>query len=238
MSYCNCCVLPKHQMHHRLANDVGSAYDNALFACNIKVGTSSFKKLNDTCRSAGNEAIFSYAEFAHIDRMETVHILVGSYRINNSLLIDMLWKRHLYKNTVNVFAKGHGKYQRGKINVCFYPAEQQPYIIINIRESLQITDEAEMEAVLEVIAESEGYDADEYGTIPFMKAQWIAHNIAHSMANGNENQKKLVETIAGESISSIAGRSKELDLSPYASMPEREILLYQILELALFGNGH
>ena len=147
-------------------------------------------------------------------------------------------RRKYNKNTVNVFAKGHGKYQRGKINVCFYPAEQQPYIIINIRESLQITDEAEMEAVLEVIAESEGYDADEYGTIPFMKAQWIAHNIAHSMANGNENQKKLVETITGESISSIAGRSKELDLSPYTSMPEREILLYQILELALFGNGH
>ena len=57
-----------------------------------------------------------------------------------------------------------------------------PYVDIKIMESLQITDEAEMEAILEVITKSRYYDEDKYGSIPFMKAEWIAHNLAHSMA--------------------------------------------------------
>lgn len=134
--------------------------------------------------------------------------------------------------TVNVFVKNYGYYRRGKINVCFYRAGKKPYYNINIRESLQITDEAEMEAVLELAAENEHYSAEEYGTVSFMKAEWITHNIAYSLANGSREQRELVEMITGEDVRKIVGHAKELDLSPLSAMTEKEIMLYRMVEYA------
>ena len=134
--------------------------------------------------------------------------------------------------TVNIYKRGKGAYRRWKINVCFYPSGNKPYVNINIRESLRITDEAEMHAILELITENENYNAEEYGTISFMKAQWIAHNLAHSMATGTDDQKRLIEAIAGESLSDILGSSKELDLSQYGNMTSRQQMLYEIIEFA------
>ena len=140
------------------------------------------------------------------------------------------------EDTVHVYFRGRGRSVRGKFNVCFYESTIKPFIIINIKESLQITDEAEMEAILEVVVKNEHYSEEEYGTISFMKAQWIAHNMAHSMASGSEEQQWLVETIAGESIQDVIGRAEELDLSPYGSMSSRHILLYQIIEFVFCTN--
>lgn len=139
------------------------------------------------------------------------------------------------KNTVNVYFQGRGRYNRyRKVNICFYPADEEPYISINIRESLKITDEAEIQAVLEVLAASPYYSEEAYGSIPFMKAQWITHNLAHSMAKGTEEQQMLVRLVAGEDLTTVISRAVQLDMSELANMPEQEIAVYEMVE-ALLG---
>ena len=131
--------------------------------------------------------------------------------------------------TVNVFRRGNGAYRRGKINACFYPSKNKPYINISIRESLQITDEAEMEAVLEVIAASRYYNEDDYGTLDFMRAQWVAHNFAYELATGGREDRILAALIAGESVSGVVSRSSELDISPYGNIPWRDQMIYNLI---------
>ena len=135
--------------------------------------------------------------------------------------------------TVNVYRKGWGYVQSNKINVCFYRSAGEQYYAINIRESLKITDEAEMEAILEVITRFETYDEEIYGDIAFMKAQWIAHNLAYELATGSEETQRVIAALAGESAKEIAKSAKELDLSPIADMDDREKALTEKIQ-ALF----
>jgi hypothetical protein len=136
------------------------------------------------------------------------------------------------EKTVNVYRKGWGYIQSKKINVCFYKSPKEKYYAINIRESLKITDEAEMEAILEVIMQNEYYDEAVYGDMAFMKAQWITHNIAYELANGNPETRRLVSTLAGETAVKVAQRARELDLSPICDMSEKELALTEkIMEL-------
>ena len=137
------------------------------------------------------------------------------------------------EKTVNVYERGHGKNQKNKINVRFYPSSESAYMTINIRESLDITDEAEMEAILEVIAQSKYYNSETYGTIGFMKAEWIAHNLAHAMATGSEQQQEWVTTFAGTSLKKAIGSAKELDLSPLESISSQHMALYEFVEYFL-----
>lgn len=141
------------------------------------------------------------------------------------------------EETVNIFVRGRGRKQAGKVNICFYYSWRDRCYAINIGESLQITDEAEMEAILELIAQNEIYSPEEFGSISFMKAEWVAHNIAHSMATGDENQKQIVEKIVGKSIPAIVGSSKELDLSPYREITEQQRTLYELIEFFLQLGG-
>ena len=134
------------------------------------------------------------------------------------------------RKTVNVYTSWRPKYKRDRINVCFYPSENRPYIDISIRESLEITDEAEMEAILEVVTLYRYYSVEEYGTISFMKAEWIAHNLVHQMATGSPEQQKMVELLLGEDVTEIIRHSKELDLSPLGNMPENQKTLYEMIE--------
>ena len=133
-------------------------------------------------------------------------------------------------NTVNVYVRGKGKYKAGKINACFYQSKNKKYWNIIIPESLQINDEDEMAAILEVVAAHEKYDEAYYGSISFMKAQWITHNIAHEMANGGEQAQMWVKAIAGEDLASIISRSKQLDITPIEGIPEREMKVYRLVE--------
>ena len=64
------------------------------------------------------------------------------------------------EKTVHVYIRGQGRDQKGKINVSFYRAGKK-YIAICIRESLQINDEAEMEAVLEIVAKHKYFSEEE-----------------------------------------------------------------------------
>lgn len=136
------------------------------------------------------------------------------------------------EDTVHVYADSRIRNRSNKINVRFYKSRKTRQVYIAIYESLQITDEAEMEAILEVLMKNEYYSEETHGTISFMKAEWIAHNIAYEMATGNETQQSLAQMIAGESISRIISRSKELDLSPVSELSEQEKLLYEIIETA------
>ena len=132
--------------------------------------------------------------------------------------------------TVNVFVRRYGYNQRGKINICFYPSKDRSFMTIEIEDSLKISEEAEMQAILEVVAKNEHYSEEEYGTISFMKAQWITHNIAFSLATGSEEDRELIELLTGENVSKIVGHAKELDLSPLRTMTDKEIMLYRIVE--------
>ena len=135
--------------------------------------------------------------------------------------------------TVNVYRKGWGYAQNNKINVCLYRSAGEQYYAINIRESLKITDEAEMEAILEVVTQFETYDEEIYGDIPFMKAQWITHNLAYELATGSEETRRMIAALTGESAKDIAKSAKELDLSPIADMDDREKALTEKIQ-ALF----
>ena len=135
------------------------------------------------------------------------------------------------KDTVHIYASTLRNNRSGKINVRFYKSDGQPQMYIMIYESLKITDEAEMQAILEVIAQSEYYSEEIYGTVSMMKAQWIAHNLAYEMATGSAEERELAVAIAGENLSMIIKRSKELDLSPIAYMSAEEKTLYELVEL-------
>lgn len=147
--------------------------------------------------------------------------------------LRLLRAREKYnEKTVNVYRKGWGYIQGKKINVCFYKAPKEKYYAINIRESLKITDEAEMEAILGVIMQNEYYDEAVYGDMDFMKAQWITHNIAYELATGNPETRQLVATLAGETAVKVAERARELDLSPICDMSEKEkALTEKIMQL-------
>jgi hypothetical protein len=131
---------------------------------------------------------------------------------------------------MNIFVKGHGKRQKGKINVCFYTDDS--FVHINIYESLQITDEAEMQAILEAVSESE-YFRDEYGTISFMKAQWVTHNMAHSLSGSDKAQQKTFQELTGISLSRVVASAKELDLSPLSAISDQQKAVYGFVELFL-----
>ncbi len=134
------------------------------------------------------------------------------------------------RKTVHVYVQGQGSAWKGKINACYNREKGTKFINIRIRESLQITDEAEMEAVLEVVAQHKYYSVEEYGTISFMKAQWIAHNIAYNMANGSEQQQAMVAMIVGESLRNIISSAKVLDLTPLGNMTEEQRTMYEVVE--------
>lgn len=140
--------------------------------------------------------------------------------------------------TVNVYQKGKGWRKSGKINVQFIYSSKAPYEYIEIHESLKITDEADMHAILEVIAADERYSEEAYGSISFMKAVWIAHNMANSMATGTEEQKALVKAIGGESLSMIRKRARMLDLEPINYVSRKELFVYEVIGFVFGLNRH
>ena len=56
------------------------------------------------------------------------------------------------EDTVHIYADSRVKNRSGKINIRFYKSRVNRKMFIVIYESLQVTDEAEMEAVLEIVA--------------------------------------------------------------------------------------
>ena len=137
------------------------------------------------------------------------------------------------EKTVHIYKQGKDSYISGKINVRVYKSKDRTHWIINIADSLKITDESEMEAILEVIARSDYYDEDYHGPISFMKAEWIVHNLAHEVATGGGGARQWLEAYMGENLSMIIRRAEELDLSSPESMSEKELKIYRMIELLL-----
>ena len=141
------------------------------------------------------------------------------------------------EKNVNVYVYGHGNRKKDCINVCFYRsyyrgdmAYYKKDMNISIRASLKITDEAEMQAILEVMARHELFSEEEYGPLSLLRAEWIAHNLAYDMANGTDDQKALVKMVAGEKLSKIIGQAKELDISTLRNTTEQEMTVYEFIE--------
>lgn len=141
------------------------------------------------------------------------------------------------EKTVNVYVYGYGSRKKDCINVCFYRSHYKDDMAyykkdmnISIRESLKITDEAEMQAILEIVAKHELYSEEEYGSLSLLRAEWITHNLAYDMANGTDDQKALVKMVAGEKLSKIISRAKELDISTLRNTSEQEMNVYEFIE--------
>lgn len=153
------------------------------------------------------------------------------------------WEERLEKarekyngETVNLYVRGKGRARKGKFSVCFYRTKKTGTVIC-IPDSLKITDEAEMEAVLELVVKHEYYSEEEHGTLSFLKAQWIAHNLAYEMATGDPEQKKWAESILGMSSRQIIRHAKELDISPVSLLPEVQRAAYELIELLYCTGG-
>ena len=131
--------------------------------------------------------------------------------------------------TVNVYRQGKGKNKKDKINVRIYLSRKKQRTF-NIRESLKIDDEAEMQAILEVIMAEGEFDEASYGSVSFMTAQWVAHNMAYEMATGSASQKEGIKSLTGKSLSKIINSAKELDIGPVDSIPEDELKYYRMIE--------
>ena len=157
---------------------------------------------------------------------------------------DLSWEERLEQarekyneKNVNVYVYGHGNRKKDCINVCFYRSYYRGDMAyyktdrnFSIRESLKITDEAEMQAILEVVAKHELFSEEEYGSFSLLRAEWIAHNLAYDMANGTDDQKALVKMVAGERLSTIIGQAKELDISTLRNTTEQEMAVYEFIE--------
>lgn len=155
-----------------------------------------------------------------------------SFGFLNQLEIDqaeMNRARKKYNSSnVNVYVDGEGADIEGMINVKLYKSGS--YVNILIKESLQINDQYEMEAILEVIIQHKNIHESEYGTKRHMRSQWVAHNMAYGLATGNGMEKWIIEKMYGKNADEIVTSSKALDLRPYGNFTRRQQLFYSWLE--------
>ena len=129
-------------------------------------------------------------------------------------------------DTVSVYERGDPNASQKKINAEIYsPSEGTSNISID--KSLEITSGYEMDAILDVIIESEYYSEDVYGSKKFMKAQWVAHNIAHSVASSGDLGYRIMQTLSGSKTPTIS--SSKLDLRSTNNLLRRQRALYTII---------
>ena len=93
-----------------------------------------------------------------------------------------------------------------------------------------------MEAVLEIVAKHKYFSEEVYGSLSFLKAQWIAHNLAYGMATGSEEQQALAGMIVGQGSREIIRHAKELDLTPTTEISEDQLAVYELVEYLYCEN--
>ena len=130
------------------------------------------------------------------------------------------------KDTVSVYERGDPSASKKSINAeIYYPSDGVSNISID--KSLEITSGYEMDAVLDVITESEYYSEDVYGSKKFMKAQWVAHNVAHSVASSGDLGYWIMQTLSGSANPTTSASS--LDLRSTNNLLLRQRVLYTII---------
>ena len=94
-------VLREEKQCHRLADDVASADDNAVFT----VGAYAVfgEQTHDSGGSAGGESVKTESYSADVCRMECVNVLRRRYRFDDLALVDALRERKLNKYAVDSF---------------------------------------------------------------------------------------------------------------------------------------
>lgn len=133
------------------------------------------------------------------------------------------------KDTVNVYVEGEGEKQDDQVNAKFYTSSQSTseYMNINVDKSKNISSVCEINAVIDVICDSEYYDEDVYGSRSFMRGEWIAHNFAPTVASWGDIGYRTVRWLS-KSENPIESAA-ELDLRPKDNMGITHRATYEIL---------
>ena len=130
------------------------------------------------------------------------------------------------KSTVNVYVEGTGAPKEDMLNVKVYTTEKG-YKNINIDKSLNVKNEYEMEAVLNVIMGSGLYKKEIFGSKEFMMAQWIAHNESYNMAKSSRFGYLLVQRLSG--AENPIASAHTLDIRQTDNMSDRSRLIYTVI---------
>ena len=132
------------------------------------------------------------------------------------------------KETVNVYFEGEGEPKNDMLNAKVYVADKDKnYLNISIDKSLDVDNKYEMNAVLDVIIDSEYYSEDLFGTKDFMRAQWIAHNMAYDIASSSDFGFSLMQFLGG-TVDPL-NSSSTLDIRQKENMLKRQRYEYTII---------
>ena len=77
-------------------------------------------------------------------------------------------KRKYNKKTVNIYVSGEGAEVSSKLNIELYGTENSSYMNMSVGKSVSINSATEINAVIDVIIDSEYYSRDAYGSKSFM----------------------------------------------------------------------
>ena len=145
--------------------------------------------------------------------------------------VRMIAAEKYNKDTVNVYKEGIGIPQEGKLNVRVYDVnEEGTKVNISIEDSLSIEARYEMDAVLDVIMESEYYSYDMFGSKDFMRAQWVAHNAGYKIASSSDVGFWVMQIVSGSDDPTQS--SSSLDIRSKNNILKRQKAIYDIISWA------
>lgn len=137
-------------------------------------------------------------------------------------------KEKYNKDTVNVYMSGEGISDHTKVNAMAYIANSEKnYLNISIDKSLEISNQYEMNAVLDVIIESDIYSEEVFGSRSFMRAQWIAHNVSYKVAASSNFGFRFMQFLSGSS--NPIESSSSLDIRQTDNMLKRQRIQYTVI---------
>ncbi len=93
--------LLEHKIGNRFSHNITSSKHHCFSA--TRFHSAAFEKFEDAVRGAWQKTLFTQHHLADIYRMESVHILIRVYGIQDLGFIDMLRQRQLYQYSVQLF---------------------------------------------------------------------------------------------------------------------------------------
>ena len=108
----DCRILVQQKLGHGKTDDIAAAHDHRPLTLNGD--TCRLQQLDYTFRSAGYRARLFLPQCCHIERMESIHILLFRYGLYHLCLADMLRERELYKNAIYSVIPVQLPYEREK----------------------------------------------------------------------------------------------------------------------------
>jgi hypothetical protein len=96
-------ILVQQQHGHGLAYNVAAAHHHRMFASDGQIVA--FENLDNAGGSAGRKSLASGLQAAGVDRMKSVHILLGSHGVKQRLGVNVRGKRQLDEDSIDVVAR-------------------------------------------------------------------------------------------------------------------------------------